>query len=218
MLRSLSTLAASSIVAALFFAPAASHATSMVAFTEEDLTHIADAIVIADVVKVETESQLVPSANGFGTMISTRTTLKVVESWKGVHVAGDELPVRELGGVSDKKMTKVSATAGFLKGERVLCYLYYRASKNEYELVGWTQGKFTLLQNGRGGWDVSKIHVPVEEWGHTYVAAEHENRAIRGRDLAETAMSVKRVVAADVKAGVNWRQMPQYKGINGVSK
>ena len=213
MFRGICTIAASSVVAALFFAPAAARATTMVQFTEEDLTHIADAIVIADVQKAEPELRYSPSGARLAKQISTKTTLTVVDAWKGPHSAGDSVEVRQIGGVVGKEMAAIPGTAGFQAGERVLVFLNYRPETNEYGVVGWTQGKYTLLKNQNGGWDVAKIAVSVEKWGTPFVAAEHQNRAIRGTDLASMAGRVKRVVEADAKANVNWREMPQYKGL-----
>lgn len=204
-----------SLVAAMFLGAVDARATSMVPFNHEDLSHIADAIVVADVLKVDTEARFVPSANRLAKQITTLTTVKVVDSWKGAHAAGEALTLREIGGVVEKEMVAVPGTAGFLKGERVLLFLHYRTTSNEYGLVGWTQGKFTLLANANGGWDVAKIRLDVPEWGTSFVPAEHENRAIRDTDLATMAAKVKRIVKADAAAQVNWRDMPQYRGISG---
>lgn len=214
MFRGIATLAASSVVAALLFAPVAARATTMVQFNEEDLTHIADAIVIAEVQKAEPELRYSPSGARLAKQITTKTTLTVVDSWKGPHAAGDTVEVRQIGGVVGKEMAAVPGTAGFHAGERVLVFLSYRPETNEYGLVGWTQGKYTLLKNRNGGWDVAKITVAVEKWGTPFVAAEHENRAVRGSDLAAFSGRIKRVVEADAKANVNWREMPQYRGLS----
>lgn len=213
MFRGLSTIAASSIVAALLFVPVASRATTMVQFNEEDLTHIADAIVIADVQSAVPELRYSPSGARLAKQITTKTTLKVVDAWKGPHAAGDLVEVRQIGGIVGKEMAAVPGAAGFMAGERVLVFLSYRPQTNEYGIVGWTQGKYTLLKNQNGGWDVAKITVAVEKWGTPFVAAEYENRAVRGSDLPTFSGRIKRVVEADAKANVNWREMPQYKGL-----
>lgn len=208
-------ITAGSVLAAVFLGSFDARATSMVPFTDEDLSHIADAIVVADVTTVTPEVRFAPSGERLAKQITTKTTVTVVDSWKGGFAAGEIVTLREIGGVVEKEMVAVPGTAGFFKGERVLLFLHYRANTNEYGLVGWTQGKFTLLKNANGGWDVSKIHVDVPRWGTAFVAADHENRAVRGSDLASMATKVKRVVAADAQANVNWRDMPQYRGISG---
>jgi hypothetical protein len=205
----------SSVMAALLFGALDARATTMVDFTDEDLSHIADAIVIATVEKAEPEVRFAPSGDRLAKQITTKTTLKVVDSWKGGHASGDLLTLREIGGLVEKDLVAVPGTAGFLQGERVLLFLHYRPNTNEYGLVGWTQGKYTLLSNAQGGWDVAKIRVDAQDWGKKFVAAEYENRAIRGGDLLTMAAKVKRVVAADAAANVNWRDMPKYKGLSG---
>lgn len=205
----------SSVVAAMFFGALEARATSMVQFNDEDLSHIADAIVIADVQRVDPEVRFAPSGNRLAKQITTKTTVTVVDSWKGGFAAGDTVTLRELGGIVEKEMVAVPGTAGFLKGERVLLFLHYKTGANEYGLVGWTQGKFTLLPNANGGWDVAKLRLDVPSWGAAFVAADHENRAVRGSDLVTLATRVKRVVASDAAANVNWRDMPQYRGLSG---
>lgn len=212
--RGLSTIAAGSVLAAvLLFAPATTRATTMVPLNEEDLTHMSDVIVVADVQKVETGARMLPSGKRLAKQISTVTTLTVVESWKGPFAAGDSVSLRELGGISGKDVVSVSGTAGFLTGERVLVFLSYRAKSNEYQLVGWNQGKYTLLQNGAGAWDAVKIQVPLEKWGSAFDAKVYENRELRHADLSSLATRVKPIADADVKANANWRDMPQYKSL-----
>lgn len=216
MLKRITALAVrGSVMAAFLFGSLEARATSMVQFTEEDLSHIADAIVVATVEKVEPSVRYAPSGNRLAKQITTKTTVKVVDSWKGGHAAGERITLREIGGLVEKDLVAVPGTAGFLTGERVLLFLHYRPSTNEYGLVGWVQGKFTLLANNRGGWDLAKIRIAPEHWGQAFVPAEHENRAIRGGDLVSMATKVKRVVAADAAANVNWREMPKYKGLSG---
>lgn len=205
----------SSVMAAFLFGALDARATTMVDFSDEDLSHIADAIVIAIVEKAEPEVRFVPSGDRMAKQITTKTTVKVVDSWKGGHAAGELIAVREIGGLVGKDLLTVPGTAGFLAGERVLLFLQYRPNVNEYVPVGWTQGKYTLLSNTRGGWDVAKIRIEVEKWGEKFVPSEHENRAIRGGDLATMATKVKRVIAADAASNVNWRELPQFRGLSG---
>lgn len=204
-----------SILAAVFFGTLEARATSMVKLSDEDLSHIADAIVVADVKTVASEERFVPSGTRLAKQLSTKTTVTVVDAWKGSHAAGDTIVLREIGGIVEKQMSVAEGTAGFLKGERVLLFLEYRTSSNEYRLVGWAQGKYTLLANANGGWDVAKIRIPIESWGAPFISAEHENRAVRGSDLLTMATKVKRIVAADVAANVNWRDMPEYRMFSG---
>jgi hypothetical protein len=145
--------------------------------------------------------------------MTTATAIEVLDAWKGPHQVGDRLTVREIGGRLDKDLVPVEGTAGFLVGERVLVFLSYKPSGNEYGLVGWVQGKFTLLPNGAGGWHVAKLHLPVTEWGQAFDAAKHTALPVRDFDLASFAARTKRVVAADTAAGIDWRDMPRYKGL-----
>ena len=206
------TAAAGIFAAALVVVAADAGATSMVKFDMEDLSHIADVIVVGEVERVDSELQLLAGPR-LAKQITTRTTVKVIDAWKGPHGHGASLVVREIGGRVEKEMMVVDGTAGFLEGERVLLFLQYDASRNEYWMVGWTQGKFTLLRNGANGWNVAKLRIPVEEWGRAFDPAADTARTTRGADLADVAVQVKRVVEADAKAGVNWREMPEYRGI-----
>ena len=201
------------IASALFSGSAG--ATSMVAFTEEDLAHVADVIVVADVVQVVPEPTTSANARR---MITTRTSLAVVDSWKGPYAAGDKLTVRELGGVVGKEMSLVEGTAGFLVGERVLVYLFYRPENNEYGIVGWTQGKFSLVKSADGAWQVGKLSIPVENWGARFDAAIHIPRTMKGSDLSARAVEVRRIVRADAESGADWRDNPKYEGFSGRGK
>lgn len=199
--------------AALWYAPVAS-ATSLVALDEEDLSHIADVIVVGEVKAVEVKVEAVFAPRP-GKRVTTENTVEVAEVWKGPVSAGDRLPVTEFGGWTPDVTMEVEGTPGFLVGERVLLFLMYRASTNDFVVLGMHQGKYTLLPNGAGGWRLARVRVPLPERGKVFDASRYLPAPARpGNDFATFAATVKGIVAGDAKAGVHWTQMPKYRELS----
>lgn len=186
-------------------------ATTMVALSEEDLAHMADVIAVATVDRVQSEVATTRTGVRAGRMVFTHTQLEIVDAWKGPYKRGDRVGIRVPGGISDTQRVEVEGTPGFLTGERVLVYLRYKPETGDFGVIGWNQGKFTLYPNGAGGWTLGRARVTVDDWGKAFDATRFPSRLERGTDLASVSMRVKRVVEADAKSGVNWRELPQFK-------
>ena len=129
---------------ALLLVPSSASATTMVRLSVDDLTWIADAVVVAEV-----EQQQVVSERGYQ---YTWSALRVDEALKGDIEPGDVLAVRSLGGALGRERTTVPSAAHYTPGERVVTFL--ELSPAGWRTVGMTQGKYTLVVEPDTGRDV----------------------------------------------------------------
>ena len=181
-------------------------ATTMVELTTEDLAHLAEAIVVAEIKDVQMKAD--------GGRVLTHNSADVLDVWKGDVKRGDRLTVVEFGGVMGDVVMDVPGTAGFLKNERVVLFLE-RKIAGGWNTIGLRQGKRTLAPNGAGGYVVTDVAVSVYERGAAFNAKRHvtPEKLARGGDLAALATEVKTVVEADRKAGIRGRDLLKYKGL-----
>lgn len=182
-------------------------ATSMVHLEPEDLAHLADAIVVADVVSVKSEFD--------GRMIRTFNRVVVHEVWKGDLEKGEQIEVVELGGIAGGRAAVVEGTPGYYTEERVLLFLEPRTRAGRgWRTIGMEQGKFTLLPNGAGGYGLVRVRVPLAERGQRFDPKKAPSvRNLANEDFATFAGGIKSVIESDRKAGVRGKDLPQYKGI-----
>ncbi len=185
-------------------------ATTMVELSLDDLTHLADAIVVAEVTSVGSRWEAKP--NG-GRMVRTHNQMTVVESWKGELFPGQAIDVVEQGGLVDGRGFDLIGNAGYQKSERVLLFLEPRRAGG-WRTIGLRQGKYTLVPNGANGWHVVRNVVPIERRGRPLDARTlRPTKSRGGDDFATMASRVKAIVEADVKAGIRGKDLPRYKGI-----
>lgn len=200
-----STFRRFALAAGMLFAASTAQATTMVELSTEDLAHLSDVIVVAEIKDVQMRDR-----EG---RIWTHNTASVIDVWKGDVKVGDRLNVLEMGGVMGDRVMDVPGTAGYLKNERVVLFLESKVDGG-YNTIGLRQGKKTLASNGAGGWVVTNVAVSVYERGSAFNAKRHVKPEMiaRGADLATLATEVKTVVEADRKAGIRGRDLPKYKG------
>jgi hypothetical protein len=120
----------------LFF----THASAlMVKLSLEELTTESNSIIIG---KVDDIKCAWDEEHRF---IYTYVTIKVEETLKGS--LKDRIVVRHLGGEVDGKGLGVSDQPSFKMGERVLLFLTGEREKGVYEVYGWFQGKYTIVDD-----------------------------------------------------------------------
>ncbi len=201
-----------SVFAAVLVAATAAtsaHATTLVPFTNEDLAHVADVIVVGEVQDVVFEYE--------GSTLITRNSIRVIESWKGDHTPDSVIDVIVAGGRAPQGGFDLHGSAGFLKKERVVLFLSERVRHSGYLPLGMFQGKFTLFPAGEGKWTISRLTVPMNERGSLFELKKAKPaKFVEGdeaSDFGAFATKVKSVVKADREAGVRGKDLPQYRGL-----
>ena len=106
------------------FAAGSAHATTLIPLDTDDLSHLADVIVVAEIQDVRFEV----TSHATGKSVRTFNEAKVLEVWKGDVAVGSTLDVVELGGRLGNQWAKVEGTAGYMKKERVLLFLEPRTN------------------------------------------------------------------------------------------
>ncbi len=199
-------------VAAFVVATAAqtpTRATTMVPFSDEDLSLLADAVVVARVEDVKAVR------DGRG-MIHTETTLDIEQSWKGALKANSYVTVRSLGGTHNGVRALVSSTSIFLKGERTLLYLE-NDKKGGWRVLGMTQGKYTVLPGAEGIEVATKLPLRFQ---HSGLDIAHES--LKGlikpntsaKKLGERRFLLERTIADHAaKGGGDPWKLDKYQGI-----
>ena len=134
-----------------------SNATTMIRMDDADLALLADAVVVARVDDVR-----VIESRG---MHYTEIVLDVEEAWKGEIKAPSYITVRTLGGQLAGKRALVAGTAIFLKNETTLLYLERNVARGEWSVLGWMQGKFTVLEKADGTQVVRQIPLKFDHSG-----------------------------------------------------
>jgi hypothetical protein len=142
-MRQAAKVALSLLVAALAFP--ALHATTAVEHSEADLIQAAEIIVVGRV--AETQSTWI------GNDLVTLATISVTETLKGNP--GSEVTVVVPGGVDANRKIPIAMTfpaaPELLKQESVLLFLTAEGRVvGGYSVVGFSQGKFTIVESGKG--------------------------------------------------------------------
>ena len=133
--------AAAAVLLVSALAGTSAQATTLIPFDTEDLSHLADVIVVAEIENVRMVRENDRS-------VLTHNTARVVDVWKGDVKSGALLDVVEPGGFVDGSGFNVDGTAGYLTKEKVVLFLEARRDGRSYLTVGMYQGKFTVLSNG----------------------------------------------------------------------
>lgn len=203
--------AAAAVVLAGSLASFPAHATTLIPFDTEDLSHLSDVIVVAEIENVRVMRE------GNSRTILTHNMARVIEVWKGDVQPGALLDVVEAGGILDGKGYNMEGTAGYLTSEKVVLFLEARRDNRSYLTVGMYQGKLTVLSNGDAPAVVTRHKVPLDQRGTRFDAKKVAPiRLIEASDVSNIAAletRVKQVVEADAKAGVRGKDLPKYKGI-----
>lgn len=133
------------LVMALSFTPTASEATIVVPLTIEQMQSRSNTIVRA--VVLDSNSEWDRSEKH----IFTYTRLKVLEAFKGKQSVGEIIRIRTLGGeVGDVGMA-VAGTAKFQASEEVVIFgRTDRYDAANFQVVGMSQGKFSIQKNDKG--------------------------------------------------------------------
>lgn len=129
-------------------------ATSLQRLEPSELAWIADLVVEAEVVGAQVER-----VEGQD-YLRTVWTIRVDRVVKGGATAGDEVDVLVLGGARGQERTDVAGAPRFAPGERVVVFLEER--EGGYGLVGFGQGKLTLIEEPGTGRDVLVTLRPPE--------------------------------------------------------
>lgn len=174
-------------------------ATTLHPFTEEELTWVAEAIVVGT---VESMGSVLD-----GRHPHTHVRIRVEEVLKGEAARGSLLVVRELGGETpDGRFAFVPASPQFDVGERVLLFLEAAPVPGTFRCVGMFQGKYTLREDGRSGRQVA-YRVHANAYTGTY-----DHRALPIPEGAREASALIERVRARVAAG----EVPDYREIPGL--
>jgi len=132
------------IVLLAFLIPSLALSTTVVRKSVEQMTHEADAIVIG---------QVTASRTYFGgpgkTQILTDTTIRVARVLKGAWE--EAVMVSQLGGRIGLFQVMVDGAPEFALGEEVLLFLTRPFSGQRRSLVGFWQGKFTIVVEANTG-------------------------------------------------------------------
>lgn len=130
-------------------APLGARATTQYAFSETELTYLADLVIEAEVEAVQVERE--PGQR----FLSTVTTLRLTHVIKGDAIEGDRILVRELGGVLGSERTDLAGAPIYVEGERVLVHLEMEEGPEPlWRTLGLSQGKRTLVREADTGRDV----------------------------------------------------------------
>lgn len=207
-----SRVAAVAVVAtALFASDFSIRATTMVPFSNEDLSLLSDAVVVGRVESVD------PVRNAQTGMIYTDITLDVEEVWKGELKAPTYLTVRTLGGSKDGVTARVASVPVFLRNERTLLYLEYNPAKHQWGVLGWNQGKLTVFDEEDGTRKAKRVPLKLEHSGLDIDAAEVQQVMQRGEKAVQLGdlRTVLEHTLADFAAkggGDPWK-LDKYQGI-----
>ncbi len=121
--------------------PSSASATTLYPFSEEELTWVADLVVVGTV------ESLGSAMNARGTFPYTYVSVRVERGLKGGTRAGQVVRVRELGGeMPDGRVAFVPSSAQFDVGERVLLFLEPSSEEGTWACVGMFQGKYQVRQ------------------------------------------------------------------------
>lgn len=126
------------MVALLHAAPAA--ATVMIPLGPADLARTAAYVIEGQV----TGQRVVEMRDG----LWTETTVRVTHAYKGALDTGTPIAVRQLGGETRTRGTRVVGAARFREGEQVLLFL--RKVDRYFVVVGMCQGKYTIFRGAHG--------------------------------------------------------------------
>lgn len=203
--------AAAAVLLAGSIASIPAQATTVIPFDTEDLSHLSDVIVVAEIENVRVMRE------GSTRSILTHNMARVVEVWKGDVQPGQLLDVVEAGGLVDGKGYLMEGTAGYLTSEKVVLFLETRRDNRSYLTVGMNQGKLTVLSNGDQPAILTRHTVRLDDRGARFDAKKIAPiRIIEASDVSNIEAletRVKQVVEADQKAGVRGKDLPKYKGI-----
>ena len=199
------------IFASTLAAAATAGATSVAKADLDDLSHIADLIVVGEVQSVQMRQEPT-SATIPDLTILTHNAIRVSESWKGAAHAGDVIDVVEAGGIVNGKGFDVVGMPGYKVGERVLLFLQPRRdTTNQYLTLGIFLGKYTLLPNGSNGWKVAQLGWKIDERGQDLDLRKiPQAKFLAGQDLSTFSSKVKTVIEADRAAGIDGKWLPKY--------
>ena len=128
------------LLGALALAPSlpitAAEATVMTALSLDDMARGADVIARGEI--VEQKSAWIERR------IYTVTRLKITESLKGSHKAGDVISIRQLGGTVDGISQQIAGNARLAVGEEVALFLKSDPEKDLHYVMGMAQGKYAI--------------------------------------------------------------------------
>jgi hypothetical protein len=158
----------------LFIFPTLSSA-AMIGLTTQELTDSAEVIVVGVVMETK------PEWNADQSLILTRITVRIEETIKGN--VGNMLELEHIGGEIGNIGLRTSNQPSFSDGENVILFL--RTVKNGkksdglFELVGMSQGKYTLRQDGTAEKSTAGIITGIIDGVETEVDADDFLQRIR---------------------------------------
>ncbi len=130
------------LVVTALLAAGQARATTVHPFSLDELTYVADRIVVGQVLTTEA------NFTRDGSAIVTTVEVQVDEVLKGPAVA-EPLAIRVLGGEAAGLVLRVEGTPRFDPGEQVLLFL--EEGSHGLEVLGWAQGKLALVWNATAG-------------------------------------------------------------------
>lgn len=204
-------LLAGTVLGATVAADLSTHATTMIKLTNADLALLADAVVVARVEEVKTERADEHS------MIYTATTLDVEETWKGKIAENSYVTVSSLGGVHKGRSAHVAGVPVFLRNETTLVYLTWNEAHKRWEVLGWQQGKYTVLQKQDGTRVARHVALKMEHSGLDVTDPAVKDKLIVNdtvQPLDELRFNLERTLAEHAAHGGGdpW-QLEKYQGI-----
>ena len=161
-------------------------ASSSYELSRTELSWVADVVVRGEI--VTTQARWKADRTG----IYTWTELRITESLKGPHAAGDTVLIRALGGQDGSQGAQVVGEARYSVGEEVVVFLE-TARDGHLRTVGMAQGRFTLVPDVDGGPAVVvRPLLPEDE------AYDHTLLQVPAWERPETAQEFLRAVRSDI--------------------
>jgi hypothetical protein len=127
----------------VLFVAAPLQAGEIVPYTLAQRTQKAEVIVVAEVVSLSS------NWDENGREIYTYITLRVVEKIKG-NIEGNQIVLRQLGGVVGNVESRVSGMPQFARDEKVLVFLGRYPASAYFDVMDWLEGKKTIQQSVAG--------------------------------------------------------------------
>jgi len=186
-------------VAATILAFESTHATTLVQLSTEDLTVLADRIVVGRVLR--------DSASSNGRMIYTKTTVEVTDTWKGS--AEEQITIHSLGGTVGTLRARVNGSPVFLAEEEVILFLE-EDRQGRLRVLGMEQGKRSILRSPEGSTLVVRAALPLEWSGEKPSLKEFQTRVLNQSPMSDFRSRVRAVLQ---EAPLQPRELPAYQGV-----
>jgi len=186
------------LVCCVFATAASAAATTMQPLDLSELTYVAD--LVAEAVVVANSVERVEGQE----FLRTATTLRLTRVFKGPAETGESLDVLAPGGRLGGEETTIQSAPVFAPEERVLVFLETR--DGTWRVVGWSQGKITLIEEVATGRDVVVTVTPPRG------LARFDERAVQIPLVPRYFSDFLALIEADLDAGY----VPPYRIIAGL--